>query len=126
MNEIRVYTVWDNHSTGVNEQCLKTANGDFVGIETGNLYSKDKYYSSPQFIAKIISVDDENNTGMYHLYSECWDDENHEDNRAIWKKKYIGCVVTVEESHWAYNLKIYRCLELDEYFSSNEIEIISE
>ena len=64
---------------------------------------------------------------MYHLSSECWNDDNHEDNRASWKKKYIGCIVTVEEAHLANNLRIYRCLELEgEYFSSNEIEIISK
>lgn len=124
---MQTYTVWKLNSTGINEKCLLNTDGDYVGIETGNVYLKDSHYASKQMKAKIVSVDSENKTGMYHLYSELWDDpEVQEDNRSSWKKKFVGCLVTVESSHYFGDLTIYRCLELCEYFSSNEIEILSQ
>jgi len=41
-----------------------------------------------------------------------------------WKRKYLGALVTVREAHSAGEHIIYYCLELDEYFSDNEIEIL--
>jgi hypothetical protein len=122
---MKLYTVWANNHTGINEACLMDCNGNYVGIETGTTYSKDKYYSSEQLTAKIISVDNTNKTGMLHLYAECYSNSDaHEDNKASWKRKFINCIVTIEQAHYVDALPIYRCLELNEYFSGDELEII--
>lgn len=118
---MEIYTVWQNNSTGIGEKCLKNENGHFIGIETGDTYDKNAHYSSQQILAKIISVDINNRTGMYHLYA----DSSHLENRHDWKSKYIGCFVTVEAAHWCDDIKVYRCLELDEYFTSGELEILN-
>lgn len=57
-------------STGVEEDCLITKSGDYIGIKTGNSYSSKDYYHSKLFKAEIISVDMENHTGMLHLYGD--------------------------------------------------------
>lgn len=114
---MKVHTVYINHYTGVGEQCIKNINDDYIGLETGNIYPKDTHYSRLQHPARIIAVDKENETGLYHLSGG---------NRHEWKSKYIGGIVTVEKAHYFGDLQIYRCLELDEYFSGNEIELLSE
>ena len=121
---MQIYNVYKNNCVGINEQCLKNTDGDFIGIKTGNVYEGCEHYSRPQLLAKIISADDDNKTGMYHLYSGLWDDKEHEENRRGWKSKYAGCVVTVEQAHYADGLPVYICLELGEYFSGNEIELL--
>lgn len=39
-------------------------------------------------------------------------------------KQYKAQYVTVEKAHWCGDIQVYRCLELNEYFSSNEIKIL--
>lgn len=117
LEEGTVFVVWSvencrnpeeakkNHvGTGVNEKCLRTTSGDYIGIETGKFYSKRTHYHSRLYRGKIIGADGE--------------------NRINWKRKYLGALVTVREAHSAGEHIIYYCLELDEYFSDNEIEIL--
>mgnify|MGYP006924683345 CR=1 FL=1 len=97
--------------------------GDYVGIKTGRIYGKRYHYHSEQLKSKIVAVDDANKTGMYHLYGE---DNEREDNKISWKRKYVGCIVTVERAHYADGLEVFRCNELGEYFTENEIELMNE
>ena len=121
---MQLYIVWTKLSSGINEKCLLREDGNYIGVETGKLYSiKDGYYTSKLYKAKIKNVDNINKTGMYHLY-EGWD-ENTEENNKSFKQKFIGCFITVREAHYADDLKIYQCLELNEYFSEDEIEILN-
>ena len=92
-----------------------------MGIQSGNTYDPHNHYHSKQYEAQIVSVDKSNLTGMLHLHK---DEESIEENRYSWKEKFIGCYVTVEKTHFCDELQIYRCLELGDYWSSNEIEII--
>jgi len=138
---MNIYTVWSKRvKTGVNEKCLLKEDGNYTGVETGKNYSKEEYYHSKQFKARIISIDIENKTGMYHHYKEFQDDKNinvikrlnyigidtREDNKYSWKLKYIGCYITVEKAHLFGSIQVYYCLELNDYFSGNEIEIIKD
>lgn len=118
---MKLYTVWTNNSYGVHEKCLMTTDGDFVGQETGTFYSRNKYYASPQLKGKIVSVSEQNETGMYHLYGDMREDS--EENAKSVKSKFIGCEITLERAHYADGLLIYRCLELGEYFSENEVQV---
>jgi hypothetical protein len=122
---MKLYTIWSKKSLshigfefsnqGVDEKCLMDDNEDYFGIKTGNIYSKEEFYHSDQWNAKIVAVDNENKTAMYHL---------EEDNRKDWKSKFIGCFVTLEKAHFADSVQVYRCLELNgEYFSEFEVEI---
>jgi hypothetical protein len=138
-----LYTVWQVHTglggpirdpekakkscggTGVGELCLMTDKGHYIGVKTGTFYWKKYHYHTPNHKARIINIDDENLTGMYHL-SEGNLFPNAEENEASWKRKYLGAIVTVNVAHSAGEHTIYRCLELDEYFSDNEIEILEE
>lgn len=138
LEEGTVFVVWSvencrnpeeakkNHvGTGVNEKCLRTTSGDYIGIETGKFYSKKLHYHSRLYRGKIIGADDKNQTGMYHLYDDPdLSDYKDGENRINWKRKYLGALVTVREAHSAGEHIIYYCLELDEYFSDNEIEIL--
>ncbi len=110
--------------TGVGEKCLMTSTGDYVGIKTGKFYPKRFHYHSRLYRGRIKGIDDENKTGMYHLYDDP-DVSNYKDgeNRAGWKRNYIGAIVTVRVAHSAGKHIIYYCLELDEYFSDDEIQI---
>lgn len=119
---MQLYTVWKKDGTGINEKCLMNTDGDYIGIETSKKYSSTNHYHSKQYKAQIVAVDNKNKTGMYHLYKEL--NDNDEENSKSWKSKYIGCCVTVEKAHWYGDIQVYRCLELNEYFSSNEIKII--
>ncbi|TGE29834.1 hypothetical protein [Hymenobacter metallicola] len=105
----------------LNEKCLWSTEGHYVGLQTGTHYSAAEHRHCPQLRAIIRSVDSFNQTGMNHLYSE----GELPENRQSWKKKFVGCLVTVEEAHLAYGKKVYRVLELEEYFSANELEILS-
>lgn len=139
-----LYTVWQVHTgigggpirdpemakksncgTGVGEKCLMTDKGHYIGVETGTFYPKKTHYHSKNLKARIVNVDDENLTGMYHL-SEGDLFPDAEENEATWKRKYLGAVITVNEAHSAGEHRIYRCIELEEYFSDSELEIIEE
>lgn len=120
---MKLYTVWNKH-TSVSERCLINQNKEYVGVETGNKYIGDNYRHSQQFKAIIVYVDDKNMTGMYHLNEDY--ESGNEPNHKSKKSKYIGCEVTVEKAHMCGELAIYRCLELGEYFSSNELAIYEE
>jgi hypothetical protein len=113
--------VWLKNGTGINERCLKRAPSGYVGIKTGNIYSSLTHYHSQQSLAQIIDADSINQTGMLHLF-----EDGCEENRKSWKEKYIGCFVTVEEAHKVGELTLYRCLELNEYFSSNELRLLCD
>ena len=102
------------------EKFLMTETGDYVGLSSGKFCSKKDHYHKELLKGQIVSVDSVNNTGMYHL---CEGDEE-EENRYSFKRKYIGCIVSVETAHSYGELTVYYCHELDEYFSSNEIKII--
>lgn len=118
-----VYRVWSKRGcTGVGEQCLLRDDSSFVGINSGNLYNKEDYYASELFKAKIINIDDCNNTGMYHLYKD-WNDKSEENNKSV-KEKYLNCYITVRKAHFADKVEVFQCIELDEYFSEHELEII--
>lgn len=122
-----IHTVWKNCGVGVkpNQKCLKRQNGDFINIDDGTIYPCSDHYASKQYKAIIQKPDTENMTGMYHLYEEF--SGNNEENKKSWKEKYIGCYVTVEPAHKCGDLKIYRCLELNgEYFSENELQILED
>lgn len=120
---MQLYIVWTKNSTGINEKCLLREDGDYIGVETGSLYSvKDGYYASKLYKAKIKSVDNINKTGMYHLYESR--DDDIEENKKTFKQNYMNCFITVKEAHYVDELKIYFCLELNEYFSEDEIEIL--
>lgn len=152
---MRMYTVWTSKSMpergydwsnqGVNEKCLIRENGDYIGLETGKVYEKENFHHSKQFRAKIVAVENDNNTGIYHLDKdfrkhfgyekidksisnrlEQLDIETSENNKYSWKIKYIGCYVTIEKAHFYGNVEVYRCKELGDYWTSNEIEIIEE
>jgi len=119
---MEILTVWNNNKTGLNEECLRNENGNYIGIKTGTIYDCHVHYHSQQYEAIIISVDETNMTGMYHLYKEL-NDNNNENNKK-WKRKFIGCYVTVEKTHWCGEKQIYRCLELGDYWSSDEIKLL--
>lgn len=124
---MKLYTVWNNNLTGIrpSQKCLKNSDGDFVGIETGNVYQATTHYASEQYTARIKAVDEINETGMYHLDAE-WSDDGEENAKSL-KSKFVGCIVTVEAAHMAGERKIYRCLELDgEYFSDTELELLED
>jgi len=119
---MKQFTVWDRSLTGIDEKCLITESGDYVGLDTGKLYKKeDGYYHSKQHIGIIRNVDEYNKTGMIHL---------SDDAESDWKnqkmKRMTGCYVTLESAHSYGELKIYRCLELGDYVSSDEVEILTE
>lgn len=119
---MNIFRVWDKTSTGINERCYMKDNGDYIGIDTGRLYKKDNgYYHSKQHIGVIKKIDEENMTGMYHL-----SEDSEFDYKSQKMKKYMGCVVTLESAHSFNKIKVYRCIELDEYVTSNEVEILTE
>lgn len=124
-----IYTVWKNNHTGIqpDQKCLKTITGHFIGLKNGLFYDKEDHYASKTYEAVIVDVDEKNQTGMYHL-NEGDDDlfENKEENAKSLKSKYIGCKITVEAAHQANGKKIYRCKELTEYFSEDEIQLLSD
>lgn len=114
-----------NAGTGLNEKCFMTDKGHYIGVETGNFYDKKYHYHSENLKGKIVNVDDENLTGMYHL-SEGEFFPDAEENEVTWKRKYLGAILTFNRAHWAGEHRIYRCIELDEFFSDNEVKIIEE
>ena len=111
------------YGTGI-ERCLMTADGDYIGIESGKLYSKRCHYHSDNIIAQIVSIDDVNKTGMLHLYGDNDLFPDAEENEATKKRKYLGAIITVQEVHNAGEHTIYRCQELDEFFSDDELKIL--
>jgi hypothetical protein len=112
-----VFSVYRNNWTGIGEDCLMTTSEDYIGLNTGNFYSRKDHYSCPMVKAKIKATDDKNKTGMYHLSEQ-------EENKVSYKRKYIGAIVTLKAAHWAGKHRIYYCMELKEFFSDDEIEIL--
>jgi hypothetical protein len=121
VTKIELFTIWERNRRGIDEKCLMTENGDYIGQETGSFYSKEDHYHSTQVKGKIVKVDQDNHTGMIHLD----DDSDFEEDYKCRKSEYIGCFATFEEAHYFGNIKVYRCLELGEYFSENELEIFN-
>lgn len=107
--------VWNN-SIGVGERCIKNDSGDFVGVETYQIYSKDNHYASEKLRAIIRRVDDKQQNGMLHL-------DPQED---IYKRKYnfVGCEMTFREAHLYRGLKVYQSYETGEYYNQNELEVL--
>lgn len=120
----QLYKIWrgtaPGEGVGINEDCLMSVDGDYVGVVTGTLYPKDSHYHSPLHKAVIISVDQENLTGMMHL-SEA--DSIFGINKKEYKARYIGCCITVSKVHLFNDVQIYYCTELKEYFSQNELSV---
>ncbi|MCA1021559.1 hypothetical protein [Halobacillus litoralis] len=112
---------YDGMPVIVQEKCLLTDSGDYVGVESGKTYQSNKYKAMDSLRAKIVSVDDVNNTGMIRLDREFNDTED--ENASKLKSKYLGCYVTVRPAHMYGGINVYRCYELDEYFSEYEIEL---
>jgi hypothetical protein len=121
VKNIKLYTVWKNNCRGIEEKCLLTDEGHYIGQDTGIFYSNDEHYHNDQITAKIVKIEDENNTGMLHLA----DDSEFEEDYRLRKTNFIGCIATFEEAHYYGDIKVYRCLELGEYFSQNELEILN-
>jgi len=134
---MKLYTVWSIKSyknkeeakrkhlgNSIEEKCLIREDGNYIGVKTGKIYPKETHYHSENLEGIIIAVDSENKTGMYHLNAG-WTEDTDE-NRASYKKKYLGCHVTLQKAHLYNSLQIYRCIELDEYFSENEVKIIKK
>lgn len=121
---MQTYTVWTKNGFGVSSTggCLRNINGDYVDIKTGTRFNSSDHYHGEQLKAKIVFADGINQTGMLHLYSD--ESIGTEENRRSWKSKYVGCFVTVERAHRNGELMVYRCLELGDYWSSNEIELL--
>ena len=119
---MQIYTVWTNKRVGVGEKCLMRDNGDYIGLETGTVFPAGEHYHSEQFKGRIVGVDEKNLTGMYHLDEE-WSDKS-EENAHSFKERFLGCEVTLERAHSADGLQIYRCMELGEYFSEKEVEVL--
>lgn len=124
----QMYQVWTNKGFfGIKpaQKCLLNKNGDFVGVLDGTLYSKEFHSASRQYKAVILKPSSTNLTGMYHL--DVGDlVENDDENRGEWKSKYEGCIVTIEAAHKCGDEKVYRCVELNEYFSGNELELLED
>ena len=118
----RIYAAWQKNGTGIKEDVLDTDLDYYIGVKTGTKYPKNEYHISKYYKAKIINVDKENKTGMYHLYKE-WND-NDEENNISYKSKYIGAIVTVSKAHYCGEHTVYYCTELQEYFSDDEIKIL--
>lgn len=119
-----VFRIYASSGIGVSENCLMTASRGYIGIKTGHFYSPDDYYHSPLIKARIKEIDDQNKTGMYHLYKEFSD--LNEENNISQKEKYINAIVTLREAHWMGKHRIYYCIELEEFFSDDEIEILQK
>lgn len=119
MQIVSVYNGVQPHGIYVGEQCLLSLDGDFVGITTGTLFSRKKYYAHKQFRAIISSVDQINLTGLLQL--DKWDGIHGVNNR-MKKEKFLACNITVELRHLCDQLRVYWCRELNEYFS--ELELI--
>lgn len=108
----------------LNEKCLWNVGGYYVGLETGKKYITTTHRHCPQLQAIIRAVDTDNQTGMLHLNPGTPQDADPQENRTDWKTRYVGCRVTVEEAHFYGDKKVFRCLELKEYFSEDELEIL--
>jgi hypothetical protein len=119
-----IFIVWKNDHTGLKERCLMNIDGNFIGIETGRLYLKEYYYASLLLKGQIIAVDSVNKTGMLHLHKE-WAD-NEEENQVTWKNQFLGAIATFREGHYVGEHKIYYCVELNEYFSDDEVKILQK
>lgn len=116
----KTFTVWKGF-VGVGEKCLRKENGDYVGVTSGRIYPAADHRHSERKNAQIIAADRQNLTGMAHLWTK---DAGGWANRFEWKSKFIGCFVTVESAHKYQDLLVYRCRELDEYFSEKELKIL--
>jgi hypothetical protein len=104
----------------VSEPALWSFNGYYVGVKTGTHYSPNDYRHRPQYVALLTGVDAENLTGMFHL-----DEPPTLVDSCAWHKSlFLGCRVTVEEAHRVGELKVYYCLELAEYFSEHEVNLL--
>lgn len=108
--------IFANNRVGVNELCLINASGDFVGVETGKIYSRLSHYKPDSFLARVIKVDMDQDNGMIHL-------EPNSDHH-IKKFNYIGCIMNFIVAHYYGEDKIYLSIETSEYFSEKELEII--
>lgn len=79
---------------------------------TSEDFSSGVIKKQAQLSAKIIAIDEENRTGMYH------------DPQKSKRPEMIGCLVTVRPAHLWKDKKVYYCYELREYFSEGEIELL--
>lgn len=108
--------VWKSNGSGINERCVVNDNGDFVGVKTGTVYSKETHYCSDKIKAKVVRVDDKQLNGMIHLEPGS---EQH-----IRKQNFIGCTLTFRKAHFFGDIQVYHCFETEEYFNQNELEVL--
>jgi len=121
IQEYNLVTVWQNSCFGINEKCEISENG-YIGQKTGKVYPFETHYHSPQYLAKVKSVDDINLTGMYHLCEE-WSDDSEENAKTL-KNSLIGSELIVEPAHWAGERRIYRSVyPVSEFWSDLELEV---
>lgn len=116
---MRIYTVWFKH-TGIREKCLMKSDGNYVGIQTGQLYKKeDGYNHSKQVTAILTNIDPFIETGDP-------DDEEDQLKQINIKQNCLGCYVTLEHAHRAGSKHIYRCRELNIYLSDDEVKVLTK
>ena len=119
--EYQFVTVWEKNRFGINEKCTITDAG-YVGNKTGKTYPFEAYYHSPQYIAKVKSIDEYNKTALLHLDKE-WNDDNEENNQSM-KAKWVDKELIVEAAHWVGSRRIYRSVyPIKEYWSDLELEV---
>jgi hypothetical protein len=115
-------SIWSKKGLGgIDERCRLNLDGDYVGIETGKIYSKKEYYHSSIRKGKFIKAAFPDNTGMFHLD---FSSQKEADN---YKSKFKGYELYLEEAHFYGELKVYRAylpdFSEDEYFSEDELEV---
>lgn len=120
--EYSFVTVWKKNSFGISEKCSMTNEG-YLGKDSGNLYPLNEgYYHSEQFLAKVRSIDERNETGMIHLNEE-WSNRAEENAKSL-KTNFLGRELIVEKAHYAGERTIYRSVfPVFEYWSDLELEI---
>lgn len=121
-------TVWKNSGLGRVGKGTITENGylctikDSLGSDQQTILPFETHYHSPQYLAKVKSVDNRNLTGMYHLCEE-WSDDSEENAKTL-KESLVGSELIVEPAHWADERRIYRSVyPVFEYWSDLEIEV---
>ncbi len=114
MVKSEVYIVWKDHTGVEDRRCVMNADGDYIGIDTGNLYSKETHRHSEMLWATIQRVEEDNETGMYHL----WEEESVDK-----KKAFIGCTLQFREAHFWGKIRVYQCIQTGEYYNQNELKI---
>lgn len=108
--------VWKPSGISVDEHCLITRDGNYIGIRTGTLYLKGRHYHSPVYLAKVVAAN-VGHTGMFHR-CEPYMEEIHD--------LTVGCFIEVVKAHLLDGKQVWRSVPDRLYFSSEEIELLSD